>query len=71
MFASASSRPGLHNQDTILVLFLSCLYLTMSLSHDLHHQAPFCRNFLPPRLNLTQDLKTRLAQLFRADNTRE
>ncbi len=43
----------------------------MSLSHDLHHQAPFSRNSLPPRLDLTQDLKTRLAQLFRAENTRE
>ncbi|PBK61840.1 hypothetical protein ARMSODRAFT_1089500 [Armillaria solidipes] len=41
----------------------------MSLSHDLHHQAPFSRNSLPPRLDLTQDLKTRLAQLFRAENT--
>ncbi len=55
----------------ILVLFLSYLYLAMSLSHNPHHQAPFSRKSLPPRLDLTQDLKTRLAQLFRAENTRE
>ncbi|KAK0186238.1 hypothetical protein F5146DRAFT_1004394 [Armillaria mellea] len=40
----------------------------MSFPHDLHHQAPFSRKSLPPRLDLSQDLKTRLAQLFRAEN---
>ncbi|KAK0209782.1 hypothetical protein IW262DRAFT_1468484 [Armillaria fumosa] len=41
----------------------------MSLSHDLHRKAPFSRNSQPPRPDLAQVLKTRLAQLFRAENT--
>ncbi|KAK0479275.1 hypothetical protein IW261DRAFT_1564649 [Armillaria novae-zelandiae] len=41
----------------------------MSLSHDLHHQLPFSHNSLPPRLNLTQDLKMHLMQLFCSENT--
>ncbi|KAK0212046.1 hypothetical protein IW262DRAFT_347425 [Armillaria fumosa] len=60
------------NQDKniwIPILSVSCLHLAMSLSHDLHRPAPFSRNSLPPRLDLAQDLKTRLAQLFRAENT--
>ncbi|KAG7440182.1 uncharacterized protein BT62DRAFT_924182 [Guyanagaster necrorhizus] len=42
----------------------------MSLSYVLQNQnkGAFNRSSLPPRLDLTQDLKTHLAQLFHAEN---